>query len=150
MATAALSSCARQHFQQQPNEPSNASVITETIHDTTILLQPDTAILQALIHCDSTGQVYLQQLRTLQANTRVHQQLKLTGNTLTATTTIDSMAIYLEWKQRDTKTTITQYVEVPVMQQTNIIKPWQKAMMLIGAAFLLSLFILLITRCLPR
>lgn len=150
MAIAALTSCAHQNYQQQPNGPTQTTVITETVHDTTILLQPDTSILQALILCDSTGRAYLQQLQTLQANTRIHQQLQIIHDTLTATTTIDSMAIYLEWKQRDTQTTITQYVEVPVIQQTNILKPWQKALMLIGAAFLLSLFILLITRRLPR
>lgn len=145
-----LSACAKQNYPQRPSEPTLTTVITETVHDTTILLQPDTAILQALILCDSTGSAYLQQLKTLQANTRIHQQLQITKDTLTATTTIDSLAIYLTWKQRETQTTITKYVEVPVIKQTNIIKPWQKTLMLIGAAFLLSLFILLITRCLPR
>lgn len=150
MAIAALTSCARQNYQQQPNGPTQATVITETVHDTTILLQPDTAILQALILCDSTGSAYLQQLQTLQANTRIHQQLQIEYDTLTVTTTIDSLKIYLTWKQRDTTTTIIKPVEIKVPVETNILKPWQKTLMLIGAAFLMSIVAITIFRFLPR
>lgn len=150
MATAALYACSQKTYQQQPNESTRTTIITETVHDTTIVLQPDTATIIALIRCDSTGQAYLHQLQPLQANTRIRQQLQIENNRLTSTATVDSMAIYLTWKQRDTTTTIVCPVEVPVKVETNILKPWQKALMLIGAAFLMSAAILLAGRCLPR
>lgn len=150
MATAALYACSQKTYQQPPNEPTNTTIITETIHDTTIVLQPDTATIIALIRCDSTGQAYLEQLQELQANTNIHQQLQIENNRLSATAKIDPMAIYLTWKQRDTATTIIKPIEIQIPVETNILHPWQKALMLIGAATLTAIALLLIAKKLPR
>lgn len=75
-------------------------VVTETIRDTVIQIRPDSSIVQALIMCDSTGRARLEEIRTLKESARIRQTLALKDNKLTAKSVVDSMGIYLTYKER--------------------------------------------------
>ena len=110
---------------------------TETLHDTIITIQPDTSMIQALIQCDSTGQAYLRQIRQLKTGTQIKQTIHLEGGRLTATSAIDSMSIYLTYKDRYQTTEATRTETNTVTVATNILKSWQKLLMFIGALALI-------------
>ena len=54
-AILSLQSCCHKIYPSTSQTTSTIETITEIIRDTVIQTQPDTAILQALIRCDSTG-----------------------------------------------------------------------------------------------
>lgn len=56
-----LTSCKVQSFTQHHE---NDSIVTYTRHDTMFILQADSAMLNALMHCDSNYNVILDELRT--------------------------------------------------------------------------------------
>ncbi len=72
--------------------------IVETIKDTTFLIKPDSATIKALIYCDSLGNAHIKEITELRAGQRVKQDIKLENNVLTTTATIDSAAIYFQYK----------------------------------------------------
>ena len=119
-----LPSCSRRQYPQQSTGTGTVTTttITETLHDTIITIQPDTSMIQALIECDSTGQAYLRQIHQLKAGTQIRQTIHLEGGRLTATSAIDSMSIYLTYKDRYQTTEITRTETNTVTLTTNILK----------------------------
>lgn len=105
--------------------------------DTIITVRSDTSMIQALIECDSTGQAYLSQIMQLESAARLHQNIRLQANVLTATAAIDSMSIYLTYKDRYRTTETTRTETNTVTVTTNILKSWQKLLMFIGALTLI-------------
>ena len=132
-----LTSCSRRQYPQHSADTVTTTTITETLHDTVITIQPDTSMIQALIECDSTGQAYLRQIRQLQAGTQIRQTLHLEAGHLTATAAIDSMSIYLTYKDRFQTTETTRTETDTVTLTTNILKSWQKLLIFIGALALI-------------
>lgn len=59
--SAIVSSCKVQSFAQTHE---NDSIVTYTYHDTTFVLKEDSAMLAAMLHCDSNYNVILDELRT--------------------------------------------------------------------------------------
>ena len=94
-------------------------------------------MIQALIECDSTGQAYLSEIMQLKSAARLHQDIRLQANVLTATADIDSMSIYLTYKDRYRTTETTRTETNTVTVTTNILKSWQKLLMFIGALTLI-------------
>ena len=74
--------------------------VTETIRDTVIQVRPDSSIVQALIRCDSTGRAKLEEIQTLRQSERLRQTISLQNDRLTSKAVIDSMGIYLTYKDR--------------------------------------------------
>ena len=132
-----LSSCSRRQYPQHSADTVTTTTVTETLHDTVITIQPDTSMIQALIECDSTGQAYLRQIHQLKAGTQIRQTLHLEAGHLTATAAIDSMSIYLTYKDRFQTTETTRTETDTVTLTTNILKSWQKLLMFIGALALI-------------
>ena len=108
-------------------------VVTETIRDTVIQIRPDSSIVQALIMCDSTGRARLEEIRTLKESARIRQTLALKDNKLTAKSVVDSMGIYLTYKERYLEEQKVQVVETIIEKEVNVLKWWQKSLMWMGA-----------------
>lgn len=106
--------------------------ITETIRDTVIQVQPDSSIIQALIRCDSAGQARLEEIRTLKESARVQQTLALKDNKLTTKAIVDSMGIYLTYKERYKEEQKVQTIETVIEKEVNVLKWWQKALIWMG------------------
>ena len=71
----------------------------EYLRDTVIHLKPDTSLIRALIECDSVGRARLTEISALSRSASLTQSLNLDDQgTLTATAAIDSMGIYLTYK----------------------------------------------------
>ena len=111
-----------------------------------IQIQPDTAILQALIRCDSTGRARLEEINTLKQSVRTQQTISIAKDPqshkptpITITATIDSMGIYLTYKERYKQTTQTQVTETIIEKEVNILKWWQKGLMWVGGLCILTL-----------
>ena len=108
--------------------------VTETVRDTVIQVRPDSSIVQALIRCDSTGRARLEEIQTLRQSERLRQTFSLQDNRLTAKATVDSMGIYLTYKDRYREEQKIQTIETVIEKEVNILRWWQKALMCAGVA----------------
>ena len=124
--------------------------VTETIRDTIIQVQPDSSIVQALIKCDSTGRARLDEIRTLKESARVQQALALKDNKLTAKTVVDSMGIYLTYKERHKEEHQVQTIETVIKKEVNVLKWWQKALIWIGMFSMTFLAITVVLKMILR
>ena len=124
--------CCPKLYQHETESTEHTITVTETIKDTVIQIQPDSSIVQALIKCDSTGQARLEEIRTLKESARVQQTLTLKDNRLTTKAVVDSMGIYLTYKERNKEEQQVQTIETIIEKEVNILKWWQKALMWIG------------------
>ena len=127
-AILSLQSCCHKIYPSTSQTTSTIETITEIIRDTVIQTQPDTAILQALIRCDSTGRASLEEIITLKQSVRTQQTITIAKDPqphkptpITITTTVDSMGIYLTYKERYKQTTQTQVTETIIEKEVNIL-----------------------------
>ncbi len=133
MALATISGCCPRLYPHKTESTEHNVTITETIKDTVIQVQPDSSIVQALIRCDSTGRARLEEICTLKESARVRQTLALKDNRLTAKAVVDSMEIYLTYKERYREEQKVKVVETVIEKEVNVLKWWQKALMWMGA-----------------
>lgn len=124
--------CCPKLYPYKTENINHTVITTETVRDTVIQIQPDSSIVQALIKCDSTGRARLEEIRTLKESARVQQTLALKDNKLTAKSVVDSMGIYLTYKERYLEEQKVQVVETIIEKEGNVLKWWQKALMWIG------------------
>ena len=129
-----VASCCPRLYPHKTESTEHTITVTETIKDTIIQVQPDSSIVQALIRCDSTGRARLEEIRTLRESSRVQQTLALKDNKLTAKAVVDSMGIYLTYKERHKEEQKVQVVKSVIEKEVNVIKWWQKALMWVGLA----------------
>ena len=133
VALATISGCCPRLYPHKTESTEHNVTITETIKDTVIQVQPDSSIVQALIRCDSTGRARLEEICTLKESARVRQTLALKDNRLTAKAVVDSMEIYLTYKERYREEQKVKVVETVIEKEVNVLKWWQKALMWMGA-----------------
>lgn len=132
--------CCPKLYPHKTENTEHTVTITETIRDTIIQVQPDSSIVQALIKCDSTGRARLEEIRTLKESARVQQTLALKDNRLTAKAVVDSMGIFLTYKERYREDQKVQVVETVIEKEVNVLKWWQKALMWVGVCTILIIF----------
>lgn len=125
-------SCCPKLYPHRTENIEHSVTITETVRDTVVQILPDSSIVQSLIECDSTGQARLEEIRTLKESARVQQTLILKDNRLTAKSVVDSMGIYLTYKERYREEQKVQVVETVIEKEVNVLKWWQKALMWMG------------------
>lgn len=140
-------SCSHRQYPESSTDTSTTTVIRETVHDTVITVQPDTSIIQALVRCNADGSVYLQQIEQLKSSNGIRQTLELKDNHITATATIDSMSIYLTYKERYHETTTNTNTVQVVKETTNILQPWQRIFISVGFLTILAMCIWLFVQC---
>ena len=136
LSALAVTSCCPKLYPHKTENTEHMVVVTETIRDTVIQVHPDSSIVQALIMCDSTGRARLEEIRTLKESARVQQTLALKDNKLTAKAVVDSIGIYLTYKERYREEQKAQVVETVIEKEVNVLKWWQKALMWMGALVL--------------
>ena len=136
LSALAVTSCCPKLYPHKKENAEHTVVITETIRDTVIQVQPDSSIVQALIRCDSTGRARLEEIRTLKESARVQQTLTLKDNRLTTKAVMDSMGIYLSYKDRYKEEQKICTIETVVEREINVLRWWQKALMWMGVLVL--------------
>lgn len=133
VALATFCGCCPKLYPHKTESTEHTVTVTETIRDTVIRVQPDSSIVQALIKCDSTGRARLEEIRTLKESARFRQTLALKENKLIAKSVVDSMGIYLTYKERHKEEQKVQTIETVIEKEVNVLKWWQKTLMAIGA-----------------
>lgn len=121
-------------------QTTDSVVIRETVRDTIVTVERDSALVRALVECDSLGQAHIKQLLEYESGRRLTPPVvHIRDNVLTAAAKVDSLAIYLKLKDKykeavryDTRV-ITQTVEV------NRLTGWQKTFYRLGQIFTLAL-----------
>ena len=137
-----LSGCCPKLYPHTTENTERIVTVTETVRDTVIQVRPDSSIVQALIRCDSTGRARLEEIQTLRQSERLCQTISLQDNRLTAKATVDSMGIYLTYKDRYKEEQKVQTIETVIEKEVNILRWWQKALMWAGGIALLSIVVL--------
>ena len=134
-----LQSCCPKFYPQTTTTVEHFEVVKEVVRDTVIQVQPDSSILQALIQCDSTGRARLQEIQTLKESARLQQSIKMEADPLpyqptviTVKATVDSMGIYLTYKDRFKEAVETREIETIIEKEVNILHWWQKLLMWAG------------------
>ena len=145
-----VASCCPKLYPHKTENTERAITVTETVRDTVIQVQPDSSIVQALIKCDSTGRARLEEIRTLKESARVQQTLALEDNKLTAKAVVDSMGIYLTYKERHKVEQEIQVVETVIEKEVNVLKWWQKALIWIGMFSMTFLAITVVLKMILR
>lgn len=134
-----LQGCCPKFYPQTTTTVEHFEVVKEVVRDTVVQVQPDSSILQALIKCDSTGRARLQEIQTLKESARLQQTIKMEADPLpyqptviTVTATVDSMGIYLTYKDRFKESVETREIETIIEKEVNILHWWQKLLMWAG------------------
>ena len=134
-----LQSCCPKLNPSSTEVKERTEVVKEVVRDTVIQVQPDSSILQALIQCDSTGRARLQEINTLKESARLQQSILIEPEALsyqptaiTVKTVVDSMGIYLTYKDRFKESTEVREIETIIEKEVNILYWWQKLLMWIG------------------
>ncbi len=141
LALSAIGGCSPKLYPYKTENTEHIVTVTETVRDTVIQVQPDSSIVEALIRCDSTGRARLEEISTLKESARVQQTLALKENKLTAKAIVDSMGIYLTYKERYKTEQKVQSIETVIKEEVNVLKWWQKALMALGLASIVSIAI---------
>ena len=136
-------SCCPKLYPHKTENTERIVTVTETVRDTVIQVQPDSSVVEALIRCDSTGRARLEEIQTLRQSARVQQTLSLKDNRLTSKAVVDSMGIYLTYKERHRAEQKVQTIETVIEKEVNILHWWQKALMWAGVVSTLVLLTLL-------
>ena len=138
-----LQGCCPKFYPQTTTTVEHVEVVKEVVRDTVIQVQPDSSILQALIQCDSTGRARLQEIQTLKESARLQQSIKMEADPLpyqptviTVKATVDSMGIYLTYKDRFKESVETREIETIIEKEVNILHWWQKLLMWVGGIVL--------------
>ncbi len=147
--------CSPKLYPSSSVEVQNTVTEKEIIRDTIIQVQPDSSMIRALIQCDSTGRARLQELQTLRESARLQQSISIDQDpepyqptALTIQAKVDSMGIYLKYKERFKQETKTEIKETIIEKEVNILKPYQKFLMIIGLlAIILTIPIIYIKVC---
>ena len=134
-----LQGCCPKLYPSSTESIERIEVVKEIIRDTVIQVQPDSSILHALIQCDSTGRARLQEINTLKESARLQQSIQMEPEPLpyqptaiTVKTVVDSMGIYLTYKDRFKESTEVREIETIIEKEVNILYWWQKMLMWIG------------------
>ena len=133
MTALAAASCCPKLYPHKTENSERIVMVTETVRDTVIQVQPDSSVVEALIRCDSTGRARLEEIQTLRQSARVQQTLSLKDNRLISKAVVDSMGIYLTYKDRYREEQKVQTIETVIEKEVNILHWWQKSLMWAGA-----------------
>jgi hypothetical protein len=102
-------------------------LVKETIKDTTVVVPADSSWLQMLIECNEEGEALKKELVGYRGGARMAPpKVTVKNNVLTATCEVDSAAVYLMLKSRDTLITKVTVVEQTMQVPVNIITWWQQ------------------------
>ena len=135
-----IQSCCPRLYPTSSEVIERTEVVKEVVHDTIVQVQPDSSILQALIQCDSTGRARLQEINALKESARLQQSIQMEAEPLpyqptaiTIKATVDSMGIYLTYKDRFKESIEIREIKTIIEKEVNILHWWQKVLMWIGA-----------------
>lgn len=137
-----LAACSPKIVQPVSQETVIENAVEKEIpRDTVIVIQPDSTILSALVECNERGEARLKEIEQLRNSQRAQTSLKMDDNRLEVKTVIDSMGIYLAYKEHYKEKERIRTVTVTETVEVNVLYWWQEALIRAGA-ILLSILVL--------
>lgn len=122
------------------NIKADSIVIVETLRDTTVIVEPDSALISALLECDSMGRVRIVQLLEYQAGERMKPpKITVNNNILTSEAIVDSMAIFLQLKNQYKETISTKITTQT--KEVNVLTWWQRFWIKVGKISTIALIV---------
>lgn len=122
--------------------------VRETVRDTVYYAEPDSTIVELLIECNERGQAQMREIRQLRNSQRAETTVAMTDNKMQVKTVVDSLGIYLQYKERYhshvSEQTQKETETVIVTEEVNVLYWWQKGLMWCGVAALIILMLQLI------
>lgn len=110
--------------------------VKETLRDTVITVEADSALIRAYLECDSLGRVRVRQLAEFRAGRRLQPPaINIQDNVLTATATTDSLNLYLQLRERYESHHNTRDTAITVVQTVNRLTWWQTLWVWAGRGF---------------
>ena len=135
--TLVFAACSKELYQPLSQETIiEKTVEKEVPRDTVIIVQPDSTILSALVECNERGQARLKEIEQLRNSQRAQTSLKMEDNRLEVKTVVDSMGIYLLYKERYKEKEKIKTVTVTETVEVNVLHWWQEALIRVGAVSL--------------
>ena len=133
-----------------PLQDSTVTSVTNTYIREDLMGKPDSAIISALLKCDSLGNIYIQTIAQLQGEI-VAQSLQLSNNSVTVTASAQHW-VTAESQNRDSVSIEIREIPVPypVEKITNLLTSWQSFQIWIGRIVLISGVIYLLISLLKR
>lgn len=147
-AIVACAGCSPRLYPSHSDETSRevSDTIKETIRDTVYYAEPDSTILSLLIECDERGKAQLKEINQLRNSQRAVTTITSEpDNKMVVKTVVDSMGIYLQFRERyhfheEKETKSVSDVQI-VKEEVNVLYPWQKIMIWLGVYGLIRLMI---------
>jgi len=116
-------------------------VVTEVPKDSIVFLPADSSVLKAWFECDSLNHVIMTGMETASGD-KVTQSATFDSGVWIVKAHVDSLSIYLKWKERHEKIKVTNTVEKVIVK-----KPaWLLWLAGIGTGAILILIILIILK----
>ena len=150
-AILSMQSCCHKLYPHTSEVTEKKETVTEVLRDTVIMVQPDSSILQALVQCDSTGRARLQEIKALKESARLQQTISMEPEpqpykptVITVKATVDSMGIYLTYKERYKETAEIQKIETIIEKEVNVLKWWQKLFIWLGSVSTILIILTLV------
>lgn len=123
-------------------------IIKEIVRDTLIEVQPDSSILSALIECEENGRARIREIEQLRTSQRLKTSIDMVddSNRLMIKTKVDSMGIYLLFKERHEQISqsLVETVTKVEIKEVNVLKWYQKSLMFCGIVFIMMIIGLVI------
>jgi len=114
------------------------------VRDTTVIVQSDSAAIEALFECDSLNQVVMRRL-SVESGRKLHPEVVFRDQVLTVSMPVDSEAVYFELRDRYTYRIDTVYIERPVKKEVSKtsffsfrLRWWMKLVMAFSIIILIS------------
>ncbi len=122
--------------------------VLETVRDTVVNVQADSASIKALLECDSVGNVLLKRIAEYEAGKHVNPpKLDIRDNVLTAKVKVDSFGIYMTFLERYVeRTDFTESREKEIVY-VNRLTGWQKFRVRLGDCMLVGIPIYIVFKC---
>ncbi len=150
-----LISCSPKLYPTQTVEIEKTVTEKEIIRDTIIQVQPDSSMIRALIQCDSSGRARLQEIQTLRESARLQQSISIDQapepyrtTAITVQAKVDSMGIYLQYKERFKEEVKIEVREVIIEKKVNVLKGYQKFLITIGIISILTVILIILKKAL--
>lgn len=106
------------------NDTIRSTVIRERLRDTIITVMGDSSAVSYLIECQNDKAKLVELISTSMGARTAPPKVEIKDRILTAKCNVDSMAIYMSWKERDT-TKVTSITVAPEPIRENYLTGWQ-------------------------
>jgi hypothetical protein len=121
------------------------TVISAVVHDSLVVIPADSSAITALFECDSLNQVIMREITVLKG-TRLIPEVTFRNQVFRMTTRLDSLGVYLQWKQKHEVTQSSVDRTITKVEQVVYKPPALKFLAWIGGASLLYLLVVTILK----